>query len=113
MSDSKRNIPHFAYVEELDVTELETLRRHLNTSKRGARYARLTYLPFLVAALVRVLREYPAGNALYDSRARGDRAPSRGPCRHRYPDSRGPQSARSCAMRKSLSLWELARRCAA
>ena len=30
MSEAKRNIPHFAYVEEMDVTELETLHRHLN-----------------------------------------------------------------------------------
>jgi 2-oxoisovalerate dehydrogenase E2 component (dihydrolipoyl transacylase) len=30
MSEAKRNIPHFAYVEEVDVTELEALRQHLN-----------------------------------------------------------------------------------
>ncbi len=34
MSEAKRNIPHFAYVEELDVTELESLRRHLNGKRR-------------------------------------------------------------------------------
>ncbi len=28
MSEAKRNIPHFAYVEEVDVTELEALRQH-------------------------------------------------------------------------------------
>ena len=33
MSEAKRNIPHFAYVEEVDVTELESLRLHLNSSR--------------------------------------------------------------------------------
>ena len=66
MSDAKRNIPHFAYVEEIDVTELESLRRHLNTKlEKGS--PSLTYLPFIVSALVRVLREFPQCNALYDS----------------------------------------------
>jgi 2-oxoisovalerate dehydrogenase E2 component (dihydrolipoyl transacylase) len=64
MSDAKRNIPHFAYVEEVDVTELEELRRYLN-SKRAA--DQLTYLPFLVIALTRALQEFPDCNALYDS----------------------------------------------
>ena len=66
MSEAKRNIPHFAYVEEFDVTELESLRRHLN-SKLEAGAPALTYLPFIVSALVRVLRDFPQCNALYDS----------------------------------------------
>lgn len=66
MSEAKRNIPHFAYVEEIDVTELETLRRHLN-SKLPPATAALTYLPFLALALVRVLKDFPQANALYDS----------------------------------------------
>jgi 2-oxoisovalerate dehydrogenase E2 component (dihydrolipoyl transacylase) len=66
MSDAKRNIPHFAYVEEFDVTELDSLRRHLN-SKLEAGTPALTYLPFIVSALVRVLRDFPQCNALYDS----------------------------------------------
>jgi 2-oxoisovalerate dehydrogenase E2 component (dihydrolipoyl transacylase) len=66
MSEAKRNIPHFSYVEEVDVTELESLRRHLNAKQeRGA--PSLTYLPFLVAALTRVLRNFPQCNALYDN----------------------------------------------
>jgi len=66
MSEAKRNIPHFAYVEELDVTELESLRRHLNgTPAPGA--PALTYLPFLALALVRVLRDFPQCNAHYDA----------------------------------------------
>ena len=66
MSDSKRNIPHFAYVEEIDVTELEALRRHLN-GKLEPGAAALTYLPFLVLGLVRVLEAFPQCNALYDT----------------------------------------------
>ncbi|MBS0373679.1 MAG: 2-oxo acid dehydrogenase subunit E2, partial [Proteobacteria bacterium] len=66
MSAAKRNIPHFSYVEEVDVTELESLRAHLNSKlpKGGAGY---TYLPFLVAALVRVLEDFPQCNAHYDA----------------------------------------------
>jgi 2-oxoisovalerate dehydrogenase E2 component (dihydrolipoyl transacylase) len=66
MTDAKRNIPHFAYVEEVDVTELESLRQHLN-AKAPAGAASLTYLPFLVAALARVLEEYPQCNAWFDT----------------------------------------------
>jgi 2-oxoisovalerate dehydrogenase E2 component (dihydrolipoyl transacylase) len=66
MTDAKRNIPHFAYVEEVDVTELESLRQHLNTkAEPGA--PSLTYLPFLALALVRVLEDFPQCNAHYDA----------------------------------------------
>ncbi|HEY2807689.1 MAG TPA: dihydrolipoamide acetyltransferase family protein [Steroidobacteraceae bacterium] len=66
MSEAKRTIPHFAYVEELDITELESLRRHLNRKPPGGA-ASLTYLPFLARALVRVLRDFPQCNAHYDA----------------------------------------------
>lgn len=66
MTEAKRNIPHFAYVEEVDVTELESLRQHLN-GRVPAGGAPLTYLPFLIAALARVLEEYPQCNAWFDS----------------------------------------------
>ena len=66
MTDAKRNIPHFAYVEEVDVTELESLRQHLNGRlPKGS--APLTYLPFLIAALARVLEDYPQCNAWFDT----------------------------------------------
>lgn len=66
MSAAKRNIPHFAYVEEVDVTGLEALRQYLNARlPKGA--PSLTYLPFLVAALVRVLERFPQCNALHDA----------------------------------------------
>jgi len=66
MSEAKRNIPHFAYVEELDITELESLRRHLNRKPADAAPS-LTYLPFLALALIRVLRDFPQCNAHYDA----------------------------------------------
>ena len=69
MSEAKRNIPHFAYVEEVDVTELEALRRHLN-SKSGTGEPALTYLPLVIAALIRALASFPQCNVLYDA-ARG------------------------------------------
>jgi 2-oxoisovalerate dehydrogenase E2 component (dihydrolipoyl transacylase) len=69
MSEAKRNIPHFAYVEEVDVTELESLRLHLNNS-RPKEAGSLSLLPFVVVALTRVLESFPQCNVLYDA-ARG------------------------------------------
>jgi len=66
MAQSKREIPHFAYVEEVDITELEALRKHLNARKSDAG-ERLTLLPFLGLALLRALREFPQCNTTYDS----------------------------------------------
>ena len=66
MSEAARSIPHFSYVEEVDITELQALRDHLNArAPQGA--APLTLLPFVVAALVRALRRYPQCNAHYDA----------------------------------------------
>jgi 2-oxoisovalerate dehydrogenase E2 component (dihydrolipoyl transacylase) len=69
MSEAKRNIPHFAYVEEVDVSELEALRLHLNNS-RPKDAGSLSLLPFVVVALTRVLESFPQCNVLYDA-ARG------------------------------------------
>jgi 2-oxoisovalerate dehydrogenase E2 component (dihydrolipoyl transacylase) len=65
MSAAKRDIPHFAYVEEIDITELEALRQHLN-GKSSDPAARLTLLPFLGVALIKALREFPQCNVTYD-----------------------------------------------
>ena len=65
MATATREIPHFTYVEELDVTELESLRKHLN-DKKTDKSDRLTLLPFLGLALIRALREFPQCNATYD-----------------------------------------------
>jgi 2-oxoisovalerate dehydrogenase E2 component (dihydrolipoyl transacylase) len=66
MSEAKRNIPHFSYVEEVDLTELESLRRHLNT-RLDSGVPALTYLPFLALALVRVLEDFPQCNAHFEA----------------------------------------------
>ncbi len=68
MQEAKRRIPHFTYVEEIDVTELEALRTRLNV-KHGTQRARLTLLPFLVRAVVLAVREFPQVNARYDDDA--------------------------------------------
>ncbi|KAF0179237.1 MAG: 2-oxoisovalerate dehydrogenase E2 component (dihydrolipoyl transacylase) [Caulobacteraceae bacterium] len=68
MQDAKRRIPHFAYVEEVDMTELEALRAHLNATRRKDQ-PKLTLLPFLVRALVRLLPDYPQINATFDDEA--------------------------------------------
>ena len=65
MATATREIPHFTYVEEIDITELEALRKHLN-SKNTDPAQRLTPLPFLGLALIRALREFPQCNTTYD-----------------------------------------------
>ena len=64
MQAAKREIPHFAYIEEIDITELESLRKHLNSKRDAA--DRLTLLPFLGLALIRALREFPQCNVTHD-----------------------------------------------
>jgi len=65
MISSYTTIPHFSYFEEVDVTALEELRQHLNATRpEGA--PKLTYLPFIMQALVKALEERPECNALYD-----------------------------------------------
>lgn len=67
MSEAKRRIPHFSYVEEVDVTELERLRGELNAE--AADRPRLTLLPFLIRAVTRTLPRFPQINATYDDDA--------------------------------------------
>jgi len=67
MAAAKRHIPHFTYVEECDVTELEKLRADLNAN-RGER-PKLTLLPLLIVALCRALPKFPMLNARYDDEA--------------------------------------------
>jgi len=68
MQEAKRRIPHFTYVEEIDVTELEALRTTLN-AQHGQTRGRLTLLPFLIRAMVLAVREHPEVNARYDDDA--------------------------------------------
>jgi 2-oxoisovalerate dehydrogenase E2 component (dihydrolipoyl transacylase) len=67
MAASKRNIPHFSYVEEFDVTALEAARADLNAD-RGAR-PKLTMLPFLIVAICKTIPAFPMINARYDDEA--------------------------------------------
>ena len=106
MTEAKRTIPHFAYVEEIDVTELESLRQHLNASlPPGA--ANLSYLPLVLVALTRVLESFPQCNVLYDA--------SRGVLvRHRAVHAgiatQTPEGLKVPVVRnaQSLGLWEVA-----
>ena len=68
MMSSYSTIAHFSYFEEVDITALEELRQHLNSTRpEGA--PKLTYLPFIMQALVKALKESPECNALYDDEA--------------------------------------------
>ena len=67
MAASKRAIPHFTYVEEIDVTALEEMRADLNAN-RGQR-PKLTMLPFLIVAICRTVPDFPMINARYDDEA--------------------------------------------
>jgi 2-oxoisovalerate dehydrogenase E2 component (dihydrolipoyl transacylase) len=66
VSLSAHTIPHFSYVEEVDVTALESLREQLNATA-GASGAALSYLPFIVLGLVRALARHPHCNARFDA----------------------------------------------
>jgi len=68
MQEAKRRIPHFSYVEEIDVTELEALRAQLNT-RFGASRGKLTMLPFILRAVVRAIDDFPQVNARFDDEA--------------------------------------------
>jgi 2-oxoisovalerate dehydrogenase E2 component (dihydrolipoyl transacylase) len=68
MQESKRRIPHFSYVEEVDVTQLEATRAALNERHAAAR-GRLTLLPLLMRALVGAVHEFPQVNARFDDEA--------------------------------------------
>lgn len=67
MAAAKRHIPHFTYVEECDVTDLEELRAQLNAA-RGDR-PKLTMLPLLITAICKVIPQYPMINAHFDDEA--------------------------------------------
>ncbi len=67
MSAAKRNIPHFTYVEECDVTEMERMRADLN-SARGDK-PKLTMLPLLITAICKLIPQYPMINARFDDEA--------------------------------------------
>ena len=67
MAAAKRHIPHFTYVEEIDVTELERMRAEINAAHAGR--GKLTLLPFLITAICRGIPDFPMINARYDDEA--------------------------------------------
>ena len=87
MQDAKRRIPHFSYVEEVDVTVLEALRQELNSeAARGGRS--LTVLPFLVRAMVKASPITPASTPISTRRPASSTVTPRSTGR-RDPDPRG------------------------
>jgi 2-oxoisovalerate dehydrogenase E2 component (dihydrolipoyl transacylase) len=65
MTVSAQHIPHFSYIEQVDITELAALRHHLNNS-RDADEPKLTYLPFIMLAVAKAFQKHPESNAHYD-----------------------------------------------
>jgi 2-oxoisovalerate dehydrogenase E2 component (dihydrolipoyl transacylase) len=106
MQEAKRRIPHFSYVEEIDVTELETLRAALNTKWAGTR-GRLTLLPLLLRAIVIAVREHPQVNAWFDDEAGVIR---RHAAVHAGIATQTPQGLLVPVLRQaqSLDLWQMA-----
>jgi 2-oxoisovalerate dehydrogenase E2 component (dihydrolipoyl transacylase) len=64
---SNNQIPHFTYIEEIDITELEALRTHLNGHRTDGQ-PKLTYLPFIMLAVTRALGRFSQLNAHYDDK---------------------------------------------
>jgi 2-oxoisovalerate dehydrogenase E2 component (dihydrolipoyl transacylase) len=106
MQEAKRRIPHFSYVEELDVTEAEVLRATLNAKWADTR-GRLTLLPLLLRAMVIAVREHPQVNAWFDDDAGVIR---RHAAVHAGIATQTPQGLLVPVLRhaQSLDLWDMA-----
>jgi len=65
MVESKQIVPHFAYFDEVDLTDLVALRRKLKADAAD-RGTKLTYLPFFVKAISNALLKYPQANSSID-----------------------------------------------
>jgi pyruvate dehydrogenase E2 component (dihydrolipoamide acetyltransferase) len=65
MSRSKLTAAHFTYVEEIDMTELVAVRDQAR-KRAGERGIKLTYLPFIIKAIVSGLKKWPQLNAALD-----------------------------------------------
>jgi 2-oxoisovalerate dehydrogenase E2 component (dihydrolipoyl transacylase) len=64
---SSSEIPHFTYIEEVDITELESLREHLNGNRTDGQ-PKLTYLPFIMLSVTKALARFPQLNAHYEDK---------------------------------------------
>jgi 2-oxoisovalerate dehydrogenase E2 component (dihydrolipoyl transacylase) len=67
MGVSSSEIPHFTYLEEVDITELESLRTHLNSHRTDGQ-PKLTYLPFIMLSVTKALARFPQLNAHYEDK---------------------------------------------
>ena len=105
MQDAKRRIPHFAYVEEVDLTELEELRAHLNATKRNDQ-PKLTLLPFLMRALVLRAARLPADQRPLRRRQRRRLSPRDRRHRHRHADRQRPDRAGRAPRRSARRLGQ-------
>lgn len=68
MTTAKSRIPHITYIDEVDLTELESLRQALNAARRPDQ-TKLTILPFLMQAMLVAIKDMPQMNARYDDEA--------------------------------------------
>ena len=65
MSYSKQTIPHFTIIEQAQVTQLMMLRKELK-QKVEKENIKVTYLSFIMRAILSVLKEFPILNSAYD-----------------------------------------------
>jgi len=109
MAAAKRHIPHFTYVEEIDATALEAARAQLNGG-RGDR-PKLSPLPFIALALIRVLPEFPMLNARYDDEGGSGGAVTRHGAVHLGIATQTPVGLMVPVVRdaQAMNLWQLAR----
>jgi pyruvate dehydrogenase E2 component (dihydrolipoamide acetyltransferase) len=68
MVQATTTVPHYTYVEEVDMTEVVALREEAK-AKAAQRGVKLTYLPFIIRALVLTLKDHPYLNASLDEEA--------------------------------------------
>lgn len=68
MAQSKREIPHAAVMDDVDVTDLVVFRSEVKELAE-AQGIKLTYLPFIIKAVTLALQEYPKLNASFDEAA--------------------------------------------
>lgn len=68
METANDRIVPITYVDEVDMTALEDLRKELNDTRKEGR-PKLTILPFLMRAMVKAIAEQPHVNATYDDEA--------------------------------------------
>lgn len=65
MTESKNHAVHYTFVDEVDVSQLVNLRNSLK-DEASAKKVKLTYLPFIIKALVEGLKKYPLLNSSLD-----------------------------------------------